>query len=386
MKFLSLILSNLKRKKLRTTLTILSIFVAFLLFGFLCALKEGLLAGVNMADADRLIIRNKITLILPLPKSYENRILNTPGVDAVASSSWFGGIYQDPKNFFATIPVDPETFLDLYKEIDLPKEQKEEWMRTRNGAIVGKTLMEKFGWKIGDTVPLTSPIWGQPPNQSAWEFKIVGAFGTTKKGGDTSSFYFRWDYFDEGRQVETQKGQIGWYTVRVKNADQAAAIATKIDDQFANSPYETKTEAEGAFASSFAQQIGDIATIVMGVISAVFFTILLVAGNTMSQAVRERTEELGVLKAMGFTNGLVLFLVLIESCVIACLGGFIGLGVAWLIASLGNPVPDIIPSLHLPTRDVIIGACSALALGIIAGAVPALQAMRLQIATALRRN
>ncbi len=386
MKFLSLILSNLKRKKLRTTLTILSIFIAFLLFGFLCALKEGLLAGVNMAEADRLIVRHKISIIQPLPKSYENRILNTKGVEAVAASSWFGGIYQDPKNFFATIPVDPETFLDLYPEFVLPEEQKAEWMRTRNGAIVGKTLMAKFGWKLGDTVPLTSPIWGQPANQSAWDFKIVGVFESTKKGGDTSSFYFRYDYFDEGKVEERQKGQVGWFTVRVENPDQAAAIAKVIDDEFANSPYETKTEAEGAFASSFAQQVGDIATIVAGVLSAVFFTILLVAGNTMSQAVRERTEELGVLKAMGFANGLVLVLVLIESCVIAGIGGFIGLGTAWLVTSVGNPVPDVLPSLHFPTRDVIFGACAAVGLGIIAGAVPALQAMRLQIATALRRN
>ena len=185
---------------------------------------------------------------------------------------------------------------------------------------------------------------------------------------------------------ERQKGQVGWFTVRVENPDQAAAIAKVIDDEFANSPYETKTEAEGAFASSFAQQVGDIATIVAGVLSAVFFTILLVAGNTMSQAVRERTEELGVLKAMGFANGLVLVLVLIESCVIAGIGGFIGLGTAWLVTSVGNPVPDVLPSLHFPTRDVIFGACAAVGLGIIAGAVPAVQAMRLQIATALRRN
>jgi len=383
MKFLSLVIANLKRKKLRTVLTVLSAFIAFLLFGLLCALKEGLMGGVNIADADRLIVRHKVTLIQPLPESYETRIGRIPGVDAVAVQSWFGGIYQDPKNFFATIPVKPETFLDVYREFKVPEDQKQEWLRTRNGALVGPATMKRFGWKIGDTVPLTSPIWGQPKDQSAWEFKIVGSYEATKKGADTSTFYFRHDYFDEGK-VE-RKGLIGWATVRVKNPDQAAAIAKAIDTEFENSPYETKAEPEGAFAASFAQQVGDIGTIVAGVVSAVFFTILLVAANTMSQAVRERTEEIGVLKAMGFTNGLVLVLVLMESCFIAMLGGLVGLGLAWMIAS-SDPIPTIIPTLNLPTRDVITGALIAVALGLIAGAVPAIQAMRLQIATALRRN
>ena len=383
MKFLSLVIANLKRKKLRTVLTVLSAFIAFLLFGLLCALKEGLMGGVNIADADRLIVRHKVTLIQPLPESYEARIARIPGVDAVAVQSWFGGIYQDPKNFFATIPVKPETFLDVYREFKVPEDQKQEWLRTRNGAIVGPATRKRFGRKIGDTVPLTSPIWGQPKDQSAWDFKIVGSYEATKKGADSTSFYFRHDYFDEGK-VE-RKGLIGWATVRVKNPDQAAAVAKAIDTEFENSPYETKAEPEGAFAASFAQQVGDIGAIVAGVVSAVFFTILLVAGNTMSQAVRERTEEIGVLKAMGFTNGLVLVLVLMESCFIAFLGGFLGLGLAWMIAS-SDPIPTIIPTLNLPHRDLLTGALFAVALGLIAGAVPAFQAMRLQIATALRRN
>ncbi len=383
MKFLSLVLGNLKRRKLRTVLTVLSVFVAFLLFGLLCALKEGLLAGVNIADADRLVVRNKISLIQPLPVNYRNRIATIPGVDAVSAQSWFGGIYQDPKNFFATIPVDPEDFLDVYREYPVSEETKREWLATRNGAIIGVSLLKRFGWNIGDTIPLTSPIWGEPEGESAWQIKIVGTYDTTKKGGDTSSMYFRYDFFDEGK-VE-RKGLIGWLTLRVKNQDQAAAVAKAIDAEFANSPYETVTEGEGAFASSFAQQVGDIGAIVTGVVSAVFFTILLVAGNTMSQSVRERTEEIGVLKAMGFPNGLVLILVLAESCLIALIGGIAGLAVASLIAA-ANPFATVLPSLNLPNRDLLTGALSALALGLIAGAVPALQAMRLQIATALRRN
>lgn len=383
MKFLSLVIANLRRKKLRTVLTVLSVFVAFLLYGLLCALKEGLLAGVSIAEADRLIVRNKITLIQPLPESYIARIASTPGVEAVAAQSWFGGIYQDPKNFFATIPVEPTSFLNVYSEITLSEDAKKAWLSTRNGAIAGTAIMKRFGWKVGDTIPITSPIWGQPEGEPAWNFQIVGAYDTTKKGGDNASFYFRHDYFDEGKV--DRKGLIGWLTLRVTDQDQAPAIAKAIDAQFANSPYETMTEGEGAFASSFAQQVGDIGAIVAGVLGAVIFTILLVSGNTMSQAVRERTEEIGVLKAMGYSDRLVLVLVLMESCAIALAGGVAGLAVARLIAA-ANPFASVLPSFVLPERNLILGAAGALALGLAAGALPAAQAMRLRIATALRRT
>ncbi len=384
MKFLGLVWSNLKRKKLRTVLTLLSIFVAFLLFGFLCAIRQAFTGGVTMAGADRLVVRHKVSIIQSLPKSYEARMGGIPGVAAVAHQSWFGGIYQDPKNFFPTIAVDPEQFLGMFPENVLPDAQKEAWLKTRTGAIIGRTTMNRFKWKIGDHVPITSPIWGQPEGQAHWDFEIVGVYDGAKKNTDTSGMFFRYDYFDEARP--RGKGEVGWFTVRIQNPDQAAEIARQIDDEFANSPYETKAEPEGAFAAAFAQQVGDISTIMIAVTSAVFFTILLVAGSTMGQAVRERTEELGVLKAMGFTNQLVLVLVLLESCIIAFVGGFAGLGLAWLIISSGNPVPALLPVFHLPIRDLFIGAAIVAALGVIAGALPAIQAMRLQIAEALRRN
>ena len=387
MKFLGLVWSNLKRKKLRTTLTLLSIFVAFLLFGFLCALREAFLGGVNLAGADRLIVRHKVSLIQPLPQSYEARIAALPGVDAVASQTWFGGIYKDPKNFIATFPVDPDKYLDIYHEVVVTPEVRALWKQTRTGAIVGKTTFDRFaktdGWKIGGRIPFTSPIWGQPAGQTQWEFEIVGTYTAGKKGADETAVIFRQDYFEEGR--EKRKGTVGWFGVRVKDAGQAAEVAARIDEQFANSPDETKAEAEGAFAAGFASQIGDIGTIVAGVVSAVFFTILLVAGNTMSQSVRERTEEIGVLKAMGFPNGLVLVLVLLESCVLALLGGLAGLGLAWLVTLGGSPVPQMLPVFIIPHRDLALGAGFAVALGLIAGTVPALSAMRLQIAVALRK-
>lgn len=387
MKFLALVFSNLKRKKLRTTLTLLSIFVAFLLFGFLCAIKAAFLAGVDIAGADRLIVRHKVSLIQPLPQSYEAKIEAIPGVDAVAALTWFGGIYKDPKNFIATFPTDPDKYLNMYPEVVVAPDVLAKWKQTRNGAIVGKTTFDRMakqeGWKIGDRIPFTSPIWGQPAGQSAWEFEIVGVYTAGKKGADETSVIFRYDYFEEARQE--RKGNVGWFGVRVKDAAQAAEVAKRIDEQFANSPHETKAEAEGAFAAGFASQVGDIGAIVMGVVSAVFFTILLVAGNTMGQSVRERTEEIGVLKAMGYPNGLVLVLVLLESCLLAVLGGFAGLGLAWLVTLGGSPAPQMLPVFVIPHRDLLLGFGFAIVLGLLAGAIPAISAMRLQIAVALRK-
>jgi putative ABC transport system permease protein len=383
-KFLHLVWSNLKRKKLRTSLTILSVFVAFMLFGFLCAIKEAFTAGVSMANADRLITRHKVSLIMTLPRSYQERIERIDGVDLVQHWSWFGGIYQDePKNFFGTFPVDPDRFLKMYPEYIVSPQDRERWVNKRTGALVGRQLIERFGWKIGDQVPIKSPIWPRKGDQP-WEFEICGVYDGTKKGTDTSGFFFHYDYFDEAR--ERGQGEVGWYVVRVKDSNRAAEVAKAIDMEFENSPSETKSEPEGAFAAAFVQQIGDIGKIVIGVMSAVFFTILLVAGNTMAQSVRERTAELGVLKALGFSNEGVLALVLAESCVIAALGGLAGLGLVLLITSRGSPAPAILPVFYLPVRYVVTGMILILMLGLIAGIVPALVAMRLRVAVALGRH
>jgi putative ABC transport system permease protein len=383
MKYFRLIGCNLRRHKLRTLLTLLSILVAFLLYGFLCAIQHALTGGVSMAQADRLITRHKVSIIQTLPVSYEERIKRIPGVAGVSHQTWFGGIYQDPKNFFANMPVVPEDFLAIYPEYRLPAEQKQKWLATRNGAIVGRATAERFGWKIGDHVPLTSPIYGQPANEAAWDFEITGIYDGASKGTDTTSFFFRYDFFDEGRQND--KGTVGWFTIRIQDPARAAAVAAAVDAEFANSPYETKTEPEGAFAQGFAQQIGDIGTIMLSILGAVFFTILLVTGNTMAQGVRERVTEIGVLKALGFSGELVLALVLAESCLIAALGGLAGLGLAWLATSRGSPVPSILPIFFIPGHDLRVGVALVFALGLASGLVPAWQAMRLPVAVALRR-
>ena len=384
MRFLRLLWGNLMRRKMRTALTLLSIFIAFLLFGILCIIKEGFSAGVTMAGADRLIVRHKVSLIMLLPVAYERRITGIAGVDAAMHWTWFNGIYQDePKNFFGSFPVEPERFLDMHPEYVLSDAHRKAWESTRTGAVVGKTLVERFGWKVGDRVPLKSPIWPRK-GDVAWEFDIVGVYEGAKKGTDTSGFFFRYDYFDEAR-AEGQ-GMVGWYVVRVSDPNRTTEVAALIDAEFANSPFETKAEPEGAFAQSFIEQIGSIGTILLAILSAVFFTILLVAGNTMAQAVRERTAELGVLKALGFTNERVLGLVLAESALLACVGGIAGLGVAWVMTLGGSPVPSILPVFFLPVRYLAIGGGLVLGLGVMAGILPALAAMRLEIAVALRRH
>jgi len=383
MKYLHLIWSNLKRRKLRTSLTLLSVLVAFVLFGLLAAIKHALIGGVEMAGADRLVVRHKVSIIQLLPESYRARMERIEGVDIAAHQTWFGGVYQDPKNFFMQAPVEPEPFLEIVPEIVLPPEQKEAWLKTRTGAIVGRGSAERFGWKIGDKVPIRTPIWEREDGGNVWEFDIVGIYDGRDKGTDTTPLYFRYDYFDEARAYG--KGEVGWYSIRVTDPDRAAEIAAQVDKEFENSAAETKTEPEGAFVQGWANQIGNIALIVAGIMGAVFFTILLVAGNTMAQAVRERTGELGVLKALGFTRAQILSLVLVESCLLTVCGGALGLGLAWLFVAGGDPTKGLLPMFFLPPRDIAIGFGISVALGLASGLVPALQAMRLRVADALRR-
>jgi len=382
MKFLHLIRGNLGRKKLRTALTLLSILVAFVLYGLLCAIRQALGGFVELAGADRLIVRHKVSIIQLLPESYQARMLRVPGVELAVHQTWFGGIYQDPKNFFMQCPVEPADFMAMFPEFLLPPAQMQAWLATRTGAIVGRNTAERFGWKVGDRIPIQSPIW----LRRTWEFDLVGIYDGRDKGTDTTAFFFRYDYFDEARQAQNWgKGLVGWYTIRVQDPARAAEVARLVDQEFENSPAETKTEPEGAFIQAWANQVGNITLIVAGILAAVFFTILLVTGSTMSQAVRERIGELGVLKAIGFTNAQVLGLVLAESCLLALVGGGLGLGLAWLIIARGDPTGGLLPLFHLPVADLFTGAGFAAVLGLVTGILPALQATRLRVADALRR-
>ncbi len=383
MKFVNLVWSNLKRRKVRTLLTLSSIAVAFLLFGYLAAIRVALSSGVDVAGADRLVVRHKVSIIQQLPESYEARIEQIASVADATHATWFGGIYQEPKNFFAQLPVKPEEFLEMYPEFLLTEEEKARWLETRTGAVAGRVTADRFGWKVGDRIPIQATAWTHSGGKRTWEFELVGIYEGAEKGTDTSNFLFRHDYFDEARDFG--RGQVGWYYVRVEDPDKAVDVAKAIDEQFANSPYETKAETEGAFLKAFADQVGDIGTIIMAVLAAVFFTILLVAGNTMAYSVRERVGELAVLKAVGFTDRQVLGLVLAEALWLAVVGGFLGLGIGWYLISLGDPTNGALPVFYFPPRDIVLGVVLVFALGLAAGILPAIEAGRLRIADALRR-
>lgn len=382
MKFLPLLWSSLWRKKIRTIFTLLSIFVAFVLFGLLMAIRAAFSFGVDIAGLDRLVLIHKVSLIMPLPISYLERLRATEGVRLASHQTWFGGVYQDPSNFFAQIAVDPEPFLQLYPEITVPPEQIEAWKADRQGALVGVDLARRFGWKVGDRVPIQGTIW-QPKEGQTWEFNVAAIYDA-EPGFDKTQFFFRYDYLDENRRQG--EGLVGWYVVRINDAGQAQAMGARLDDMFANSSAETKTTTEKGFVEGFAKQVGDIGAIMIAIVVAVLFTMLLVAANTMAQSVRERTNEIGVLKTLGFSNGSILGFVLGESILIAVLGGAAGLGVSWLIVSGGDPTGGLLPVFLLPPRDVAAGAALILALGVVAGLLPALSAMQLKITDALRRS
>lgn len=384
MKYFRLIWKNTWRKKIRTSLTILSVLIAFLLFALLSAIGFAFRGGVDVADAERLIVIHKISLINPLPMSYMKRIAATEGVASVTHASWFGGYYQDPRNQFPQFPVDPESYLDMYPEFTMPVEQIQAFKRNRTGAIVGQDLATTYGWRIGDRIPIQATIWTKADGGRTWEFDLEGIFSSDDPRSSTAVLLFQYDYFEEARAFG--KGTVGWYILRVGSGADPIQVANAIDLQFANSPNETKTSTEAAFAQSFMKQYGNIALIVTLILGAVFFTLLLVAGNTMSQSVRERISELAVLKTLGFTDRSVLGIVLSESILIMLLGGLLGLGLGWLIVKgLAEQMGSFLPGIFLSPDAIAIGIGIMIGAGILAGIFPALKAMRLSIIDALAR-
>jgi putative ABC transport system permease protein len=382
MKFFPLLWSSLWRKKFRTVFTLLSIFVAFLLFGLLMTIRTAFSFGVEIAGIDRLVLIHKVSLIMPLPISYQERLRATEGVTLVTHNSWFGGVYQDPSNFFAQIVVDPEPFMELYTEYKLPPDQFKAWLADRQGAIVGADLARRFNWKIGDRIPIQGTIW-QPKQGQVWEFNIAGIYDG-EAGVDKTQFFFRYDYLNENRRVGD--GLIGWYIVKIADPSQAQQMGAKFDAMFANSSAETKTTTEKGFVEGFAKQVGDIGAIMIAILVAVLFTMMLVAANTMAQSVRERTSEVGVLKTLGFSNASILMLVLGEAILITVIGGGLGLAASWLFVQQGDPTGGMLPIFVLPTRDVVTGVVLIVLLGIAAGALPAFTAMQLKITEALRKT
>lgn len=383
---LVLIGKNLFRKKLRTALMLVSILVAFLIFGVLAGFERAFNAGEDVAAADRLIVVNKINFTQPLPIAYVNRARGIDGVRRLTHMNWFGGYYQDPKNFLVVMAVEPESYLAVYDDqVVAGADAREAFLRERTGALIGETMAKKWGWKVGDRVPIMSNIFSQKNGSRTWDLTVTGIFKGRTEQVDSNFMVFHYGYFDETRSAE--RDMIGWLVLNTTSPSVNERVAKAIDQAFANSSYETATDTEKAFNKAFAAQLGNIALIVALVVGAAFATILMIVGNTMAMAVRERTREIGVLKTLGFPGGRILRLVLGESVLLALLGGLPGIGLAALFAaSMRDSVASFVPGLAVTPGIFLAALAMMIGLGLATGLIPALSAMRLNIATALGRS
>ncbi|MEF3083636.1 FtsX-like permease family protein [Luteimonas sp. SMYT11W] len=382
MKYLSLVWAQLFRSKTRTLLTLLSVVAAFLLFGMLDSVRVAFNAGGSVDGANRLIVASRLSITQSLPVRLQSQIESIPGVRKVTYAMWFGGIYQDQRNFFPNFSVAPN-FFDVYGEYDVPPDQLQAFRDTRTGAAVGEALANKFGWKIGDTIPMQATIFPRGGSND-WPLELKAIFRAKDRSnvGAENQLMMNWKYFDESNDYI--KNQVSWFTVQLSNADQASRVAQAIDAISANSDHETKSQTESAFQQAFAKQFADIGLIVTAIMGAVFFTLLLLTGNTMAQAVRERIPELATLKTLGFTDGTVLVLVMVESVLLVVIGGLVGLGLASAIMpGVSAASGGVIALPTVPAQTWLIGLGLMIGIGIIVGVLPALRAQRLKIVDAL---
>ena len=380
MKYLPLVLGALFRKKWRTFLALLSLMLAFLLLGLGQAVNSLVEGGAEFLGVDRLITQARTSFTQPLPLRLLPRIEAVPGVKRVGWSQFFGGVYQDPRNFFPQFAVNPQRLRDTYPEWVMPEDQWRQFISTRNGAIAGRLLADKFGWKVGDTIPLNSFIWQKRDGGNAWEWKLVGIFDGRDEEWQkrTSIMYLNFGHFDESR-VPGAAGLAGVFVVRLDEPDDVNTVAARIDAQFANSPDETKTQSEQEFQIGFLRQIGDIAFIINAILGAAFFSILILTGFIMNQSVRERVPEFGVLKCLGFTDRTVLGLVLAEALALCLLGAALGIGLAFAVTAA---LPADYPA-RIDARVLVIAAATAFLLAAVVGLPPAWRAMHLKIVDAL---
>lgn len=386
MKYWIIILAALNRKRWRTGLTISSLVIAFLLFGLLRSVAVVFTEDIELSGDDRLVVASKYSIIDSMPISYLQRIKSIENVDIVAHQDWFGGTYIDRANFFPKWPVPPKDFLDIYQEFNISGEQKEAFITTRTGMIAGKKLAERFNWKIGDRIPVIGDIYFMSNGSNLWEFDLVGIFTDIDNPGNEEQVFMNYQYFDEARESYT-KGTVGNFIVKLDSKDAGPRVAQEIDAMFANSMDETKTYTEKAYQQMFASQIGDIGLIMNSILAAVFFTILLVTGNTMSQSIRERTSELAVFKTIGFSDMTMLILVLIESMVLCLIGAILGLGItALLMPGLSELISVSLGEISLDSSVIISGIGIAIITAFISGFPPALGAMRLKVVDALRKD
>jgi putative ABC transport system permease protein len=380
-KYWPMVWGALMRKKIRTGLTLAALTLAFLLIGLLQAVNSVIAGGAEFLGANRMIVQARNSFTTPLPMRLLPQIEAVPGVQYVNHSQWFGGTYGERRDFFAQFAVNPQRLFDTYPEWVLPAEQRRAFISTQDGAIVGKLLADKFGWKVGDIVPITSGIWTHPDGTRNWEWRIVGIFdGRDAEWSKRANLmYLNYAQFEEGR-VPGARGLAGVFVVRVADPLQAAKVGSAIDVKFANSSDETKTQSEQEFQLGFLKQLGDIGMILNAISGAVFFTILILTGYTMSQAVRDRVPELAVLKCLGFTDRAVLLLVLAEALLLCVIGAAMGMALATVIPPIALP-----PEFPVRADAGVWGfaAVATVGLALAVGLPPAIHAMRIKIVDAL---
>jgi putative ABC transport system permease protein len=378
MKFLPLVLANLKRHKLRTILTTLSVALALFLFASLRTVTTTLAAGSQVSSASRMIVQNATAFVIPLPMSYANRLASVPHVEMVTWANWFGGKYGDGKKFFATFAVEPESYMKMYPEIQIAEDQKQAFLKERSAAVIGEGLVRAFGWKVGDNVTLQGTIF-----PGDWTFTIRGIYHPTLKEYGDDSFMFHYQYLYE---KEPDRVTPGWFIMKIDDPNAAPTVAKTIDDQFRNSNAPTKTGTEKAFAAGFASMWGNVSLLMSTIGMAVVFAILLVTANAMMMNQRERTSEVAVMKTVGFSDSRVFSLVIIEAAVISLTGAVLGLGLATLLPIVtGFGEGGFLPGFHVTPGTQLVGAGVALLLTVASGVFPAWQAAKLPVVQALRR-
>jgi putative ABC transport system permease protein len=380
MKYLPLLWAALWRRKARTIFTLLSIVVAFLLFGVLETIDYAFAhPDSGSSGADRLITTNKYSITLALPSSYTQQIRSLPGVTEATWLTWFGGYYQESKNFVFAVPIDSDSYFKLHhQDILVDPETLKTYGQTRTGILANSVLMKKYGWKVGDKLPLHSTIWTRSQDGSLnWIFDIVGAFTSTDSTQD-ATLLFHFEYFDEGRSFG--KGTVGWYEVSIADPAQAAPMAEKIDALFANSSNETKTQPAKDFLIAFVKQRGDIAFVLHAILGAVFFALLFLTGNTMMQSMRERIPELAVLKTLGFTDQKVFALLIAESLFLCVSAALLGLGLSYTLLPY---IQTALQGVALSGGMLLPGLLVAAVLALVVGLPPAIRANRLLIVDAL---
>jgi putative ABC transport system permease protein len=380
MRFLRYVLAHLARSKRRTFLTVSSIALALFLFCTLRTVMTSFDAAIRASDDTRLVVRHAASLVFPLPLAYRDRLTQIPGVETVGFGNWFGGFYQDPKNQFAQFAVDVDHFFAIYPEVIVPPDQRAAFLSERTACLAGAAAVKKYGWKLGQTIPITGTIY-----PGDWRLTLRGIYTGRTEDIDLNTIFFHWDYLNES-MPDVRKNQVGIYWLRLRSASDAPAVSDRVDAMFQNSPQPTKTETEKSFQAGFISMLGNVSMLLTIIGSAIVFAIMLVTINTMMMAARERTTEIAVLKTLGFSDGLILCLVAAEALLLSVAGGVIGCGVAFLLfRRLDFTANGLFPNFRVLPETLGWGMLLAVAMGLVSGLVPALQAARLQIAGALRK-